>query len=596
MLMTTQGSLRLGSGAFLACVSWFFIGCGPAPDRVCAPGAAIACACSDGKTGAQTCDSSGSRYGACDCSGWSGGGSGGTSKSGAAGTGGLGGSGGVAGPGEAGTSGLAGRGGAAGSGGSGTAGSAGLTGAGWGGRGGAGGSKGSGTGGSTGIAGAGGGAPGGGGGLAGAGGAAGGRGGTGAAGSGAAGATGGTTGGADGGSADAGSSDGLFALAAIYGHGTNVIGDVDGDHHVELIDVAYTSVDSPDPTEPVSVWKGHGDGTFATTPEVLTYNASQSAQVTDLNGDGRLDVLLGSQTYLGQSDDTFAAGPTFSLPSGVVPSWTAGPCGGGAFQGPGTWGLPYLGAYSGTPYYDLARVVTASPPGGTSNATGSFSFFVLSHGSVACGGVGDVDGDGNADLGLRVTTQGLTGSPSMSLVVAYGSGSSSGGAFKSATTTIATPFPSSDQLGMNLMDIDGDGKSDVVATDSSTGSCTILWNNGAGTFAQADASIPCPSYVADFDGDGRTDLLVNGTGSYILFGDGARGFGRRLNLPSVAFAVDVNSDGATDLVMTGALPPSYQPVVTYVYVSTAKTAAPLAPDIQCDATTIGSLCSAPDRL
>ena len=41
--------------------------CGTPSSTVCAPGAAIACTCSDGNNGAQTCLSDGSGYGTCTC-------------------------------------------------------------------------------------------------------------------------------------------------------------------------------------------------------------------------------------------------------------------------------------------------------------------------------------------------------------------------------------------------------------------------------------------------------------------------------------------------------------------------------------------------
>ncbi len=188
----------------------------------------------------------------------------------------------------------------------------------------------------------------------------------------------------------------------------------------------------------------------------------------------------------------------------------------------------------------------------------------------------------------------LTGSATNSLVIAFGNAD---GTFRSATTTVPTSFPSTDSIYGHLLDIDGDGLVDLVVGDSDADSCQVLWNDGSGTFTPADASVPCPSYAGDFDGDGISDMLVNGTMSYILFGDGSRGFGRRLDLPSAAFvAVDVNNDGALDLVFTAQQPPSGSPAVTYVYISTALTPAPASPDIQCDATMLGSLCTAASRI
>jgi len=107
-----------------------FTGCGGSSggsSKVCAPGASVSCTCTDGRTGAQTCQASGEGYGECTCAPGSGGGgtgasagsSGGAGPAGSAGTGAAGmgaaGSAGIAG--AAGTTGISGTGGMAGSGG-----------------------------------------------------------------------------------------------------------------------------------------------------------------------------------------------------------------------------------------------------------------------------------------------------------------------------------------------------------------------------------------------------------------------------------------------------------------------------------------------
>jgi hypothetical protein len=56
------------------------------------------------------------------------------------------------------------------------------------------------------------------------------------------------------------------------------------------------------------------------------------------------------------------------------------------------------------------------------------------------------------------------------------------------------------------------------------------------------------------------------------------------------WAFDVNKDGVMDL---GVPLGSSGKYATYVYLSTAKTAAPASPNVQCDASTLGSLCAPP---
>jgi WD40 repeat protein len=95
------------------------------------PGAALACACSDGRTGAQSCNTSGSGYGICDCTGpTSDGGTAGAGGYAGGAAGGVGAAGGAAGSGSAGAAGAAGQGAAGGAAGTGgAAGSAGGAGA-----------------------------------------------------------------------------------------------------------------------------------------------------------------------------------------------------------------------------------------------------------------------------------------------------------------------------------------------------------------------------------------------------------------------------------------------------------------------------------
>jgi len=111
-------------------------------------------------------------------------------------------------------------------------------------------------------------------------------------------------------------------------------------------------------------------------------------------------------------------------------------------------------------------------------------------------------------------------------------------------------------------DLDGDGLIDVaLAARASIGGVVILRNHGDGTFEQPqriflERETRCVQ-IADFDHDGRPDLLLANYGSgglMILHNDGAMHFtpisSARLNrwtvgsaLASVVFCADINSDG-----------------------------------------------------
>ncbi|HLK88563.1 MAG TPA: VCBS repeat-containing protein [Polyangia bacterium] len=600
--MTAESRFPSASKLILLLLPALVVDCGSGGNPVCAPGISIPCACSDGRTGAQACNASGSGYGVCECTatgtGGASGGTGGTMTS----TGGSGGrpAGGAGGGGAAG-SGLGGTSGGAGGASGGAAGKAGTGGAG-GTSGGAGGVAGkAGTGGATGSGGVTG--QGGSGGAAGQGGGAG----AGTGGTAGTGAGGSATGGAAG-SSDGGAGSGLFALAAVYGF-PGYPADVDGDGVVDL--VGGTS-----PSGPVSVWKGRGDGTYVL-PPVVTSGSLPPNAIYDWNGDGRADLPdIGGAgpsgtIYFGQSDETFAAGPTWAGLTAQLPDQPPSFCGVGRFNGPASWELLYVG-YSivgtSSPRLIYADRVQITQSSAGLVAGGQTTFNNLNPGSrggvTATLGVGDFDKDGNPDFAFVMTSQGQTGTATTNPIIVYGNGD---GTFRSTMTTVPNPSTSSLSSG-RVIDIDGDGLSDLALWDG-TPACQVVWNRGGGTFTAPGSSVPCPAYdsgsnaVGDFDGDGVNDILtyngqVHPLQWYILFGDGSRGYGRRLDIPiqtsGVVWAFDVNNDGAMDLVFP-VKSASLEPSGTYVYLSTAKTPAPASPDVQCDMATLGSLCTPPAR-
>jgi FG-GAP-like repeat len=100
-------------------------------------------------------------------------------------------------------------------------------------------------------------------------------------------------------------------------------------------------------------------------------------------------------------------------------------------------------------------------------------------------------------------------------------------------------------------DFNGDGKPDLLTIDS--GTPTLSFGNGDGTFKQGPAVSGSPLAVADFNGDGELDILEQGTGTLlVLLGNGDGTFQSPVSTPSGAslnaiVVTDLNGDGKSDV-------------------------------------------------
>lgn len=261
-----------------------------------------------------------------------------------------------------------------------------------------------------------------------------------------------------------GNGDGTFQPAVGYDCGDAsaiAIADVNGDGHEDLL-VAISNGDGL-----VGVLLGNGDGTFqpcSTWGTGGTY--PYSLTVGDLNGDGKPDLVVGN--WFGQAAYTSTVGVLLGN-------------GDGTFQ-------PVVTYYSGG--NQLGAVAAADL-----NGNGKLDVVTVNcvpGGSLACNYksakdavVGVLIGDGNGTL---------------ESVVPYDSGGL-------AAFSVA------------IADVDGDGKLDVVATNSGVqgdGSIGVLLGNGDGTFQgvityTSTGLQPYRVAIADVNGDGRPDLVMVGS-------------------------------------------------------------------------------------
>jgi hypothetical protein len=309
----------------------------------------------------------------------------------------------------------------------------------------------------------------------------------------------------------------------------------------------------------------------------------------DVNGDGYADVVVSSinvdmtenaYVYLGGAGGlSTTPAATLTQPDGLTPEYSASVASAGDVNGDGyadlvmgatgpSYAYVYLGSATGLASTPAAMLAHPAALG--------YDFFV----SVA--GVGDVNGDGYADV-LVVLSEYAGENRGFAYVYL-------GGATGLATTP-ATTFsgPGSAQFwadGASAGDVNGDGYGDVVIGAANMTDAYVYLGGAAGLATTPAVTFTGPSGssfglsvsgAGDVNGDGYADLVAGGQGvskAYVYLG-GASGPGTTPAATltgsyssdlgnAVASAGDVNGDGYADLVV-GAIGSSQ----AYVYLGGA---------------------------
>jgi hypothetical protein len=220
-----------------------------------------------------------------------------------------------------------------------------------------------------------------------------------------------------------------------------------------------------------------------------------------------------------------------------------------------------LGILQGTPN-GMAWVSNNSATGvtDTSLATSGNNFFA-----------GDFNGDGRTDLLYRDPSGNFT------LFVSNGTGFSNAGVMMSSAVGLSDAYGWNASSRFFPMDVNGDGRMDLVARKSDGTLLTYLSNGTSFTYAgptstpYSDTSGLNNFYIADFDGDGKMDLLVRDKlgNLNVWLSNGAtfvQGWTTQANIPAdpyylLSFAcpnfnaanrmfiADVNGDGKADVIV-----------------------------------------------
>lgn len=298
----------------------------------------------------------------------------------------------------------------------------------------------------------------------------------------------------------------------------------------------------------------------------ITNSEATTAVMADFDGDGQMDILSGlsngSYTALamqfGNSDATFDTAITSTLTeAGSVTGLVAAD-----INGDDTPDLIFTSSgTAATSNEDVIGYATGVGDGtfsGVTTAVGTPDMYALE--------VGDVTGDGIADI---ITGGNRAGAGEIQVFAGDGAG---GFNLASPTTTYGTGKSVS---ALSLFDIEGDGDTDIIATEVDNlmnGYVRTYLNGGSGTFT-ASATTSTNTVVTfantnmtrgDLNNDGEIDIVVTSTGTTsptgnasVLFGDGdgtftlSQTYAQEAGGTTRVELTDLNRDGQLDLLTSG---------------------------------------------
>jgi len=310
--------------------------------------------------------------------------------------------------------------------------------------------------------------------------------------------------------------------------------------------------------------RGSGASSFAAQQTYATGNQPKKIIAADLNADGRPDVItvnssdntfsvLLDTTAFGATTTTFAAPQTFA--TGTLPYGVAV----GDVNGDGKLDVIVANRGSGT----LSVFLNTTAMGAGTLSFAAAQTFTVGTGPQAVA-VADVNGDGKPDL-IAVNTV----SNSISVLLNTTSPGSATPSF-AAQVAFAT---GSGPTGVAVADVNGDGMPDLVVANGTSGTVSVLFNTAApgasapSFAAQQTFTAGAPQSVAavDVNGDGRPDLVVASGGSnavLVLLNTTSSGASTASFTTAQTFAVgtgprfvaiaDVNGDGRPDVITANA--------------------------------------------
>ena len=300
---------------------------------------------------------------------------------------------------------------------------------------------------------------------------------------------------------------------------------------------------------------------FAAEQDFATLNAPRGVATADVNGDGRADVIatcsgVGYASVLLNTTAAGATAPSFASQLGFAVGTNPQAVAMADLNGDGRPDM-LVGAPGG-----LAVRLNTTAPGASTPSFGSLQQTAVGSNTLSLV-VTDLNGDGKADVVVA------NNSDAQVTVVLN--------TIAPGATTTSFSAPRAFATGANpeaviATDLNGDGRPDVVATNSTDSTFSVLINTTATgaslpsfaaqtAFPSGGSGLPTMAAAADINGDGKPDLIVGNSGNGLAVrlnttptGAATPSFttpqlftGGTASLQAVV-ATDVNGDGRPDLV------------------------------------------------
>lgn len=310
-------------------------------------------------------------------------------------------------------------------------------------------------------------------------------------------------------------------------------------------------------------------------------NRTSAAQITSFTptfgGPGSLITITGFN--FSEATDVRLGAVTASSFSIVSPTTVVAVVGGGATGNVQVTAPAGNGLSAGFTYYDKPFITSFTPLSGSVGTTVTITganfgetpadnivYFGSARAIVSASTINTltvVVPPGADCKPLTVTTNHLTAYSSQSFLVTFPGAPATilPGSFATRQEIFGTSHP----VGISAGDIDGDGRLDLVASNSSGNTLTAFRNTSSSGLLSFDAALSFPGpntsggmSLSDFDGDGKLDVLANTSTSVSVFRNTSVS-GSISFAPGVDFSIggstvysgigDVNLDGKPDIVV-----------------------------------------------